>query len=156
MKKIDLGQTITILAKLGVIGGIVFLAFEVRQNTAQMRAEAAYSVHQDVQRLNEALYQDRDLVDLINRAEQSFESLDLIDRRRARAYFFSEINLADLIMGLQEEGISGVSFRIVDIYLGQFRSMPGRREFIESVVIPLNEPEHYFRSDEFYRQLVSE
>jgi hypothetical protein len=32
MKKIDLGQTITILANIGVIAGIVFLALEVRQN----------------------------------------------------------------------------------------------------------------------------
>jgi len=33
MKKIDLGQTIAILANVGVIAGIVFLAIEVRQNT---------------------------------------------------------------------------------------------------------------------------
>jgi len=32
MKKIDLGQTIGILANIGVIAGIVFLAIEVRQN----------------------------------------------------------------------------------------------------------------------------
>jgi hypothetical protein len=36
MKKIDLGQTISILANLGVIAGIVFLAFELRQNNAQL------------------------------------------------------------------------------------------------------------------------
>jgi hypothetical protein len=34
MKKIDLGQTIQILANVGVIAGIVFLAIEVRTNTA--------------------------------------------------------------------------------------------------------------------------
>lgn len=34
MKKIDLGQTVTILANIGVIAGIVFLAVELRQNTA--------------------------------------------------------------------------------------------------------------------------
>ena len=32
MKKIDLGQAITILANIGVIAGILFLAVEVRQN----------------------------------------------------------------------------------------------------------------------------
>ena len=30
MKKIDLGQTISILANIGVIGGILLLAFELR------------------------------------------------------------------------------------------------------------------------------
>jgi len=32
MKKVDLGQTIAILANAGVIAGIVFLAFELQQN----------------------------------------------------------------------------------------------------------------------------
>ncbi len=32
MKKLDLGQTITILANVGVIAGIVFLGYELRQN----------------------------------------------------------------------------------------------------------------------------
>lgn len=44
MRKIDLGQTISILANIGVIAGIVFLGYELRQNTrlldVQIRAEA--------------------------------------------------------------------------------------------------------------------
>ncbi len=32
MKKIELGQTIAILANVGVIAGILFLAIELRQN----------------------------------------------------------------------------------------------------------------------------
>lgn len=36
MKKLDLGQTITIFANIGVIAGIVFLAVEVRQNQATL------------------------------------------------------------------------------------------------------------------------
>ena len=40
MKKLDLGQTITILANLGVIAGIVFLAIELQQNNELLEAEA--------------------------------------------------------------------------------------------------------------------
>jgi len=36
MKKFDLGQTISILANVGVIAGIVFLAIEVAQNTESL------------------------------------------------------------------------------------------------------------------------
>ena len=43
MKKIDLGQTVTILANLGVIAGIVFLAVELRQNNALMAAQARFN-----------------------------------------------------------------------------------------------------------------
>ena len=40
MKKLDLGQTISILANIGVIAGIVFLAVELQQNNELLSAEA--------------------------------------------------------------------------------------------------------------------
>jgi len=40
MKKIDLGQTIAILANIGVIAGIVFLAVETRQNNRLLAMES--------------------------------------------------------------------------------------------------------------------
>jgi len=43
MKKIDLGQSISILANLGVIAGIVFLAFELRQNNELLIAQTSYA-----------------------------------------------------------------------------------------------------------------
>ena len=36
MKKLDFGQTITLLANLGVIAGIVFLAIEISQNQVSL------------------------------------------------------------------------------------------------------------------------
>jgi len=44
MKNLNLGQTITILANVGVIAGIVFLAIEVRQN--QSTLEEANAMNQ--------------------------------------------------------------------------------------------------------------
>ena len=46
MKKIDLGQTITILANVGVIIGIVFLALEIRQNNSQLSAQSRFNYFQ--------------------------------------------------------------------------------------------------------------
>ena len=40
MKKLDIGQTLTILANVGVIAGILFLAVELRQNNDLMTDEA--------------------------------------------------------------------------------------------------------------------
>lgn len=40
MKKIDVGQMITIIANVGVIAGIVFLGIEIRQNSSIARASA--------------------------------------------------------------------------------------------------------------------
>ena len=40
MKKLDLGQTITILANLGVVAGIVFLGIEIQQNNEALEIQA--------------------------------------------------------------------------------------------------------------------
>lgn len=46
MKKIDPGHTITILANLGVITGIAFLAVEIAQNNEQLVAQARFNYYQ--------------------------------------------------------------------------------------------------------------
>jgi hypothetical protein len=43
MKRIDIGQTITILANVGVLAGIALLAVELRQNTKLLRAHLTTS-----------------------------------------------------------------------------------------------------------------
>ncbi len=40
MKKIDLGQAVGLLANLGVIAGILFLAIEIRQNNELLASQA--------------------------------------------------------------------------------------------------------------------
>ncbi len=47
MKKLDFGQTITILANVGVILGIAFLAIELNQNNELLRAQADYNYMQN-------------------------------------------------------------------------------------------------------------
>jgi hypothetical protein len=43
LKKLDLGQTVSILANIGVIAGIVFLAIEISQNNELLGAQARAS-----------------------------------------------------------------------------------------------------------------
>jgi len=40
LKKLDIGQTITILANVGVVAGILFLAYEIQQNNKFLAAQA--------------------------------------------------------------------------------------------------------------------
>lgn len=157
MKKIDPGQTITILANIGVIAGIAFLAFEIRQNTAQMRAEAALGIHQDLQRLQESRYADPDFAELILRGEQDYASLDAVERERVGRYFISEINLADLVSALDEEGISNVSIRLVDITVNDYKSAPGRLQYLEAMgMLQRDFVFSGLRSEKFYKRLRDE
>jgi len=43
LKKVDVGQTIGILANLGVVAGILFLVVEIQQNTETLQAEMRFN-----------------------------------------------------------------------------------------------------------------
>jgi hypothetical protein len=84
MKKIDVGQTITIVANLGVIAGIVFLGIEIRQNNELMAAEARFnrlSVVTDAWRFSA---EHGDLIAIRERANAG-ETLTWGERRRINA-----------------------------------------------------------------------
>ena len=150
MRKFDLNKSISIFANVGVIVGLIFLGYEVRQNTAQMRADAGYSINESVDALNSSIYQDSDFAALLLRGEQSFGELDEVAQARIATFFFSELNLADYILKLESEGMSDLHFDYVGFKVKQFWEMPGRREFVEQYVMPSN----YFGSDELYRRLT--
>ena len=152
MKKIDLARIITVLANVGVVIGLVFLTFEIRQNTAQMRTQGAYSIYQSVETLNQAVYLDKEFADLLLRGEKSFIDLEPVEQRRLADYFFSEIYLAQYILTLENEGLSNLDFRYVDFKVDQFRTIPGRKEFVEAYV----RPSTYFGRDDIQRMLTEE
>lgn len=84
MKKIDVGQTITILANIGVIAGIVFLAYEMRQNTQVARQEAYSSFTQSITDVNTTIMSSERLADLIARARQGAMPQDFTESERVR------------------------------------------------------------------------
>ena len=152
MKKIDLAQIITVLANVGVVIGLVFLTLEIRQNNVQLRAEGAYSINESVETLNQAVYLDKEFADLLLRGEKSFIDLEPVEQRRLATYFFSEIYLAQYILSLENEGLSNLDFRYVDFKVDQFRTIPGRKEFVEAYV----RPSIYFGRDDIQKMLTEE
>lgn len=68
MKKLSLGQTITTLANLGVIAGIAFLAYELRQNTQAVQSASAESYLSGGSALDLRIAQDSDLAALLLKA----------------------------------------------------------------------------------------
>ena len=51
----DLSQTLQLLANVAVIAGIVFLAFEIRQNSAELRAQSRFNYFEIRVRLTEQM-----------------------------------------------------------------------------------------------------
>lgn len=86
MKRIDLAQTITILANVGVIAGIVFLGVELRQNNALMNAAAREARNQRIFNYTEQVYSVPGLAEAIQKsingeALTDVESLKLFNRK---------------------------------------------------------------------------
>lgn len=105
MKKIDITQMINMLANLGVIAGIIFLGYELRQNNEQLSAQSRFNYYQtrvDFFRENAI---DEEFVAVWRKAGTDLESLTPIERGRvgsyARAIFTAwEYELAEFERGL--------------------------------------------------------
>lgn len=131
MSRDKINRILTFIANIGVIGGIVFLAYEIRQNTSQMRAEAAYSINEGLEGIN-AWYQDPVMAEIIVRGDQDFGSMNPVEIAQYEAYQFSRLNLAIYIMNLEDEGLSDLHFPYVEVMITDFQSKPGLMEWLVS------------------------
>ena len=130
MKLTEINPWLTLVANVGVVGGLVFLAFEVQQSTTQLRADSSYSVNEALSMLNAAVYNDPILADILERGEKDLFSLDATERRQFISYQFDRINLAIHIQALEKDGLTEIHFPYVDFLVQQFRSNPGLQEFL--------------------------
>jgi hypothetical protein len=65
MKRIDTGKTLTVLANFGVIVGIVFLAFEIRQSNLIAIATAEIAARESYAALNESVYGNAEIAEIL-------------------------------------------------------------------------------------------
>ncbi len=133
MKNFNVAQVISVLANVAVFGGLVFLGYETRQNTVQLRAAASYSLTQGLSNLNSGVCNDGGLADLMVRGEQDLSSLTPAELARFGAFQFDRINLAIHVQILEDEGVSDVQFPYVEFLVRDFHSKPGLQEFLLSV-----------------------
>jgi hypothetical protein len=84
MKQIDLGQGIAIVANVGVIVGIAFLALELRQNTAAIRGDTYQAMSDAAVLQAESLAHDPELAVIWRRAFAGESLADLSDEESAR------------------------------------------------------------------------
>ncbi len=90
MKKIDLGQTITILANIGVLAGIIFLAYELRQNTRATQLASAESALSSQSELDLLIAESEGFATLLA-SDANWDELDGADRLRLQRFTFSAL-----------------------------------------------------------------
>ena len=92
MKKIDVGQTITILANVGVIAGILFLAVELQQNNRLLASQAEFNYVQYIQSMDLTVLENPELADLLASAGQTGEELSAAENLQVVRYLQMYLN----------------------------------------------------------------
>ena len=75
MKKIDLGQQLTVLANLAVVAGIIFLAIQIQEERDYAIVENTTIVGHGIADWMSSVAHDQDRADLIFRGSQDFQGL---------------------------------------------------------------------------------
>jgi hypothetical protein len=130
MSRDSISWWLTIISNTAVLGGLIFLAYEIRQNTSQLRADSAHSITESVNEVNAALYSDPTLTEIVMKGSQNLDSLQPIESVQFASYQFSRLNIAEYILDLEREGVSDLNFSYVDHVVRQFNERPGLRSFI--------------------------
>ena len=90
LKKIDLGQSLTILANLGVIAGILLLAYELNQNRQMMQAQTRHELASSIANQLLTISVNGEYVEFIHRVE-SGEPATGVEQRRYYGYAFARL-----------------------------------------------------------------
>ncbi len=126
MKKLDLGQTVGILANIGVIAGIVFLGLELRQNNELLETEARQGLMQNRLDANRAWAADENMMQLRLKAHDG-EQLTQVDQWRLEADF------AGLVAAIEWEYEQFQSGRVSYIPIDGWRAVLNRWSYFQSM-----------------------
>ncbi len=143
-----LNKWITFGANLGVIASLIFLAFQIRQNTSQMKADASFSINQSLHALNSSIYQDSSFAELYLRGCQSFTNLNEVEKSRFRTYAFDMLNLYIFADKLEDQELGEIHTDISEVMVNRFQNNPGLMEFLKSI------EKEWAASDELYKKIV--
>ena len=149
MKKTDINQTLGLLANFGVLVGLVFIGFELRQATLESRSAGARSITESVNAINAGIYSDPELTELIIRGKQDLSSLDLVERERFDRWTFSRLNIAEYILDLERGGVSDLNFQYVEAVVQDFHRSPGLKSWVGE------SGDDYVGSDELWSRLLA-
>lgn len=82
MKKFDLGKSVSILANVGVIAGILFLAIEIRESREQAIIANAIQGTTEIYLWIQSLAEEPELAEIFQRGAENFDGLSEIEKFR--------------------------------------------------------------------------
>ena len=150
MKRKDVNLWLSSITNIGVLIGLVFVGYEIRQNTVQLRAESSQSITESVNALNAGVYSDPEFAKLLIRGTEDLGALDSVERSQFDAFQFARLNIAEYALDLEREGVTDLNFKYVEWIIREFNEKPGLRAFIRE------HQDTYVGSEEFLARLLGD
>jgi hypothetical protein len=132
MKKIELGHIFTIFANLGVLAGIIFVAYEIRQSNQIAKGTTSYELSRNLMGINELYMTNPDVLDLvIELSDEDFAPKDERQREQAEAYARRILNNWIAVEDARDNGI--VSEAFYSMVSEDVKAVIGKRPGIVSI-----------------------
>ena len=129
-----LNQWLTLVANIGVVAGVLFVGFEIKQNTEQVQAQVAQGIMAALREQGNALAQSTDVSEVYYRGLSGLNNLSDTERFQVNAinagYFrvFEEAFLHHKVGRLEDEYWNALSGQLKKVL-----AIPGTRENWEQV-----------------------
>ena len=154
MKRLDLGQTVSTLANLGVVASIVFLALEVRDNATQTRVDSFQVIISQFAAWQQRIADNEALAEIYRNGLADFNQLAENDKTRFDALMRSYLNIVAQALAARAEGVinpgapiqgrvseGGLSRHLDQLGFRQWWATTDRRDIGRSVIEIINEVE---------------
>ena len=134
MKKINFGQSLTILANIGVILGIVFLAIEVRNSANQASNQALQSTVTQFIDWHKQIAADPELAQIYSEGRKDYNRLSELDQQRFDALMRALVSSVTLFIDsraqLFDTDIPPLCERTAEGYILESLDQPGFRQWL--------------------------
>ena len=133
MKKLDLGQTISIVANIGVIASIIFLGIELRESNTQARISTTQESVAQGSAWREMIASDDVLLDLYVRGLKDYEHLSEIEQQQFDLLMQSFMTKTSVSLSARSVGLIGLNpdfeERAIEGALLRMLDQPGFRQW---------------------------
>jgi len=100
-----LNRWLTLIANLGVVAGIVFLAVEIRQNTNAVAAQAIMNLNEFGNETARSVSLDENFAKLVTKGHQDPDSLTELEVERYVIYVQHLLNVAEAAWTFRQRGL---------------------------------------------------
>ncbi len=150
MNRENLNWWMSLTTNIAVLFGLLFVGYEIRQNSVQLRAESSWSITESVNALNVGIYSNPEFAEVLLKGTQDLAALSAVERSQFDMFQFSRLNVAEYVLDLEREGVSDLNFRYVEWIVREFNEQPGLRAFIREY------EKTYVGSDELLTRLLDD